>query len=90
MDYFLAQGISIGRCHRTDKEDQFISDVDRPDKAILMEENLIEEQKTNVPGSPLVSADNITGTLPSTSALSILPHGVFQNILMMDGEIVVD
>src|SRR6187455_1123630 len=68
-----------------------ISDVDGPVKAIQMEENLIEEQKTNVPGSPLVSADNITEyTTLNLGPIHPATHGVFQNILTMDGEIVID
>src|SRR6187455_853775 len=68
-----------------------ISDVNGPNKAILMEENLIEEQKTNVPGSPLVSADNITEyTTLNLGPIHPATHGVFQNILTMDGEIVID
>src|ERR1700741_1122932 len=56
-----------------------------------MEETFIEEKKSQLPGSPLVNADNVT----EYTTLNLCPihpatHGIFQNVLTMDGEIVVD
>src|SRR6187549_1469544 len=56
-----------------------------------MEETFIEEKKSQVPGSPLVSADNVTEyTTLNLGPIHPATHGVFQNILTMDGEIVID
>jgi len=56
-----------------------------------MEETFIEEKKSQVPGSPLVSADNVTEyTTLNLGPIHPATHGIFQNVLTMDGEIVVD
>src|SRR5678815_3991755 len=56
-----------------------------------MEETFIEEKKSQVPGSPLVSADNVTEyTTLNLGPIHPATHGIFQNVLTMDGEIIID
>ena len=56
-----------------------------------MEETFIEEKKSQVPGRPLVSADNVTEyTTLNLGPIHPATHGIFQNVLTMDGEIVID